>query len=275
MEIQKGEVVAIIGASGSGKSLLAHCILGILPENAMVAGEIIYKDKVLNNKEKALLRGKEIALIPQSVTYLDPLMRIDKQILGNRKDKRLLARQEELFDKLDLDKNVAKMFAHQLSGGMARRVLFVMALIDNPQLLIADEPTAGMHETQAITALNMLKDCSKEGKGVLLIIHDIELALKVADKIVVFYAGMTIEISNTSDFIKGEKHLRHPYTRALYRALPQNEFFANKQSQPKLNERKDKCVYYNNCDIRSNKCKNAMPEMRALRDGFVRCFNAT
>lgn len=225
--IYPGEIVAVVGPSGSGKSLLAHAVLGILPENASTSGSIKYKGKSLKSTNQVKLRGKEIALIPQSINSLDPLMKVGRQvrlgIMGVEKtDKKRI--QRHVFRKLGLKDEVENLYPFQLSGGMARRVLMATALVSNAELLIADEPTPGLDERALADTIKPISQLAKEGKGIVFITHDIETALNIADKIAVFYAGTVVEIASTEDFYEGSKALRHPFSKALWDALPQNHF---------------------------------------------------
>jgi peptide/nickel transport system ATP-binding protein len=232
LEINAGEVVAVVGASGSGKSLLAHAVLGILPQNAHVGGTMVFKGEPLTPERQANLRGREIALIPQSVSYLDPLMPVGAQVLRAARLSGLKATKaqqvvDRTFARYKLASSVKKLFPFQISGGMARRVLVATAAVGRADLVIADEPTPGLHPDVVLETLNHLRELALEGRGVILITHDIEAALQVADKVAVFYAGTTVEIAAASDFAQGAKALRHPYTQALWRSLPQNEFIGS------------------------------------------------
>lgn len=144
MTIHKGEVVAVVGASGSGKSLLADAVLGILPENAVCQGRLYYKGELLTSDRQRQLRGREISLIPQSINALDPLMKIGKQVQRAVKQGISKKSQRAIFDQFYLSKEIDNYYPFELSGGMARRVLAATALINNPDLIIADEPTPGL-----------------------------------------------------------------------------------------------------------------------------------
>lgn len=221
LRLNCGEILAIVGASGSGKSLLAHAVLGILPYNAMTSGEMRYRGAVLDTKRQEQLRGREIALIPQSVTYLDPLMRVGREVCG------LYGSPDDMaatFRRLHLEEKVQRLYPFQLSGGMARRVLFSTAVITDASLIIADEPTPGMDVKSAVEALQLLRELADAGKGVLLITHDIDLAVEVADNVAVFYEGRTVDMASAAAFHGDGAELVHPYTKALYHALPQNDF---------------------------------------------------
>lgn len=269
--VKKGEILAVIGSSGSGKSLLAHAILGVLPNNARVNGSIVYCGKKLNKEQQQKLRGKEISLVPQSVEYLDPLMQVGRQVMGVGGSK---VKQEAVFKKYGLGNLVKKMYPFQLSGGMARRVLVSTAVTCDARLIIADEPTPGLSKEMAQTAMGHFRSLADEGRGVMLITHDLDLAITFADRIAVLYAGATVEIANANDFKLGMDALRHPYTKALWQAMPQNGFRPMKGSQPYQENLPKGCLFAPRCPQRRQDCEQ-IPSMRPLRQGEVCCTYAT
>ena len=276
IDLYEGEILAVVGSSGSGKSLLAHAILGILPDNATTEGNIIYKGKTLTLKDKEKLRGREIVFIPQSVNFLDPLMKVSKQVkisIENKEEAN--KRQRKIFNRYGLDKKVDNFYPFELSGGMARKVLLSTALVSDCKVIIADEPTPGLDEKSLNEALKDFRNIADSGCAILMITHDIEAALKIADKIAVFYAGTTLEIANVNDFKGDGKNLRHPYSKALFNALPQNGFKPIKGSQPMPNELPKGCLFQDRCEYISEKCRLIRPNARMVRDGMVRCLNAT
>ena len=276
IDLYEGEILAVVGSSGSGKSLLAHAILGILPDNATTEGNIIYKGKSLTLKDKEKLRGREIVFIPQSVNFLDPLMKVSKQVkisIENKEEAN--KRQRKIFNKYGLDKKVDNLYPFELSGGMARKVLLSTALVSDCKVIIADEPTPGLDEKSLNESLKDFRNIADSGCAILMITHDIEAALKIADKIAVFYAGTTLEIANVNDFKGDGKNLRHPYSKALFNALPQNGFKPIKGSQPMPNELPKGCLFQDRCEYISEKCRLIRPNARMVRDGMVRCLNAT
>ena len=276
VDLYEGEILAVVGSSGSGKSLLAHAILGILPDNATTEGDIIYKGKKLNSKEKEKLRGSEIAFIPQSVNFLDPLMKVSKQVKISIKNKEKANKlQRNIFNKYKLDENIDNFYPFELSGGMARKVLLSTALVSNCKVIIADEPTPGLDEISLNEALQDFRNIADSGCAILMITHDIEAALKIADKIAVFYAGTTLEVANVSDFKGDGKNLRHPYSKALFNALPQNGFKPIKGSQPMPHELPKGCLFQDRCEYVSEECRVIRPNATVIRDGMVRCLNAT
>ena len=272
LTVRPGEVVAIAGSSGSGKSLLASAILGILPGNATVHGHLHYKGSQLTPARQAQLRGTEIALVPQSIAYLDPLMKVGKQADGHRKP-RPTEKRRKLFARFGLPEKTEQLYPFQLSGGMARRVLVSTALITDAQLIIADEPTPGMSLDQAMEALKLFRTLADEGRSVILITHDIDLAFAFADRVAVFYAGTTVEIAPAADFRTGPEALRHPYSQALWRALPQNGFEPVPGFQPYAGNLPKGCLYAPRCPYKTPECEQAVPPVRTIRDGEVRCYH--
>ncbi|MDR2300821.1 MAG: ABC transporter ATP-binding protein [Deltaproteobacteria bacterium] len=267
------ELVAVVGSSGSGKSLLAHTLLGILPSNCGASGAIKFMGEVLDKEKIAQLRGKQIVLVPQSVTYLDPLKKVGPQVRNDRNDQASLEAQEKLFDYYGLKRETAQLYPFELSGGMARRVLLSAAMMETPKLIIADEPTPGLHLSAAKKAMRHFRDFADEGNGVLLITHDLELALEVADKIAVFYAGTTVEVAPVKDFQSADT-LRHPYTKALWHALPQNGFQTYPGTQPYAGDDLKGCPFAQRCQTVSEACQGPIPS-RPIRGGLVRCHLAT
>lgn len=274
LTVHPGEIVAIAGSSGSGKSLLASAILGILPANATVHGQMRFRGKDLTPERQAELRGSQIALVPQSVAFLDPLMKVGAQADGHRKP-RPTQRRRGIWKKFDLPDKTERLYPFQLSGGMARRVLVSTALITDAELIIADEPTPGMSLDQALEALSMFRRMADEGRGVVLITHDIDLAIEFADRVAVFYAGTTVETAPAQDFKAGPEALRHPYSKALWNALPQNGFTPIDGFQPYAGNLPKGCLFAPRCPYKTAQCEEAAPPMRQLRGGEVRCYHDT
>ena len=215
-----GELTAVVGASGSGKSLLAHAILGILPYNCRMEGKISYQGEVLDETRLAGLRGNGISLIPQGVSYLDPLMRVGDQICGGRKDEATRAKCRQLLKRYGLDESVEKCYPFELSGGMARRVLMAAALMQEPRLIVADEPTPGLEAMTARHVIRHLKEMAQDGAAVLLITHDMGVVSHMADRVLVMYAGQIVEIGMAEEIFRDAWH---PYTWALLASMPDLE----------------------------------------------------
>lgn len=271
LRVDEGEILAVVGSSGSGKSLLASAIMGILPDNATVKGVMRYYGQELTVGLQKCLRGREMALVPQSVEYLDPLMKVGAQVVGVRGTKE---KQREAFKRYGLDEKAEQMYPFQLSGGMARRVLVSTAVTGDAKLIIADEPTPGMSKVMAEEAMSHFRALADEGRAIILITHDIDLAARYADRIAVFYAGMTVETTPVEDFRKGPSALRHPYTKALWEALPQNGFKAIPGTQPYADSLPGGCLFAPRCPYRTAECGEEIP-VRELRGGEVCCIHAS
>ena len=269
VEVKAGEMVAVVGSSGSGKSLLAHGVMGILPYNAQMGGTMWYRGEPHTKERIRKLRGKEILMVPQSLSYLDPLMKTGEQIRNGKKDEKSKKKLKEIFQRYHLKEEVEEKYPFELSGGMSRRILISTAMIEEPHLVIADEPTPGLDLAMAKRAMSHFRELADMGAGVLVITHDLELALEVADRIVVFYAGTTVEEANVSDF-QQESTLRHPYTKALWRALPQNGFQFIEGSQPYVKDMPEGCPFAPRCERCTEACKGEIP-YRSVRGGKVRC----
>lgn len=233
LSVHEGEVLAVVGASGSGKTVLADVLMGQYETNAEVTGSIWFDGVLQDAAGLARLRGHGVSLVPQGVASLDPLMRVGEQVRGlprgatrterSADAERRRARQRELFDSYGLAPEVERLYPHQLSGGMARRVLLMCALMESPRLIIADEPTPGLDLGLAVHALDDLRAFARSGGGVLLVTHDIELALRVADRVAVFLDGTVVEETGVESFASPEL-LRHPFSRALWHAMPERDF---------------------------------------------------
>ena len=233
--VHAGEIVAVVGASGSGKTLLADAVLGLFEPNATVTGRIWFDGERM---DAAGLRAHGLSLVPQSVSHLDPMMRVGKQVEGFANDlskAERKTRRAQLFERYGLGPEVARLYPHELSGGMARRVLLCCALMDSPRVIVADEPTPGLDLDLAVRALDDFRAFANEGNGVLLITHDIELALRVADRVAVFKDGTVVEETATASFADPGL-LRHPFTRELWHALPEHDFAVGESAGGKVSE---------------------------------------
>lgn len=272
LEIYPGQIVAVAGASGSGKSLLAHSILDILPYNSRREGVIRYDGNILTSERAEELRGREIVLVPQGVTYLDPLMKVGPQLWKGKKDRAAKERYCHALERYGMKPETEKLYPFELSGGMARRVLIASASAEKPRLIIADEPTPGLDARAAKRILGHFRELADEGAGILFITHDLELALAIADRVAVFYAGETIEEADAADFsdISG---LRHPFTKALWNAMPEHGFAPVPGSQPYPGQVRNGCLFAGQCTKCRSECLSSenIP-LQPYRGGRVRCL---
>ncbi|WP_303863682.1 ABC transporter ATP-binding protein [Alkalibaculum bacchi] len=265
-----GEILTIVGASGSGKSVLASAILGLLPGNAISSGEIIYDGKNVDKELLNKLRGEEITFIPQSISSLDPLVKVGKQVRNFASDDETIKKQRKIFKEYGLNRSVEKTYPFQLSGGMARRVLISTTVMKNPRLIIADEPTPGLDIQSAKKTMDYFKNYAKKDKAIILITHDIDLAIHYSDKLAIFYGGQIVEITKAKYFHQGIQYLKHPYTRALYRSLPTNGFKPIPGSQPIPDKDDQGCIFRDRCECKVQICDSSVNTQK-FEDEMVRC----
>ena len=199
-------------------------------------------------------------------------MKIGPQIRKGKKDQDSKVKVDRILEGYSLDKSVGNLYPFELSGGMNRRVLVSTAQMETPRLVIADEPTPGLEMKLAKRVMEHFRELADAGAGVLLITHDLELAIETADKIVVFYAGTTLEEANASDF-RSEETLRHPYSRALWRAMPQHGFHAIPGTQPYAAYVPEGCPFAPRCGRCTEDCKTPVP-WKEMKGGRVRCIHA-
>ncbi len=265
-----GEILTIVGSSGSGKSILAHGILGLLPDNAKVCGQMYYDGQLVDEELLKKLRGNEITFIPQSVSNLDPLVKIGKQVRKFSKEAKVIEKQRKIFEEYDLCKKSENLYPFQLSGGMARRTLISTSVMQEPRMIIADEPTPGLDVESAKKTMDYFRDFANENKAVILITHDIELAINYSDKVAIFYAGQIIEITKAKYFKKGVEYLRHPYTKALYESLPSNGFKPIEGLQPENVIYDQTCVFKDRCKYKKDLCDKKIKVLEFV-DEMVKC----
>nr|WP_217908794.1 ATP-binding cassette domain-containing protein [Halomonas maris] len=236
-----GEVHGVVGASGAGKSLLAYAIMGLLPTAARLNGQLAYQGKPLDEARQRQLRGRELALIPQSLNALDPLARTKRQVAwaaqrAGQSSRHALQSAQRALDHYQLDARAQQAYAHELSGGMARRVLTAMAHVSQARLVIADEPTVGLDPLQRQRVLDALRGLADQGKTVILITHDLRHALPIADRVTIMRDGQQVETASARAFHGSGASLASAYARALWLALPDNGFLSHAVSQAQPTE---------------------------------------
>jgi ABC-type dipeptide/oligopeptide/nickel transport system ATPase component len=229
LSIAPGESVGLVGESGSGKSATALAIMRLLPPQASTRGRILFQgDDLLTASDAAIrsIRGRHIAMIFQEpMTALNPVMRIGDQVAeavvahGGRKKDALNRAVDALRDVgiPDPDRR-AHSYPHQLSGGMRQRVMIAMAIVNRPQLLIADEPTTALDVTIQAQILELLADLRRRfNLAMLFISHDLAVVSQVTDRVAVMYAGSLVEVGSVRDIFTAPAH---PYTRGLLASVP-------------------------------------------------------
>ena len=275
LSVRPGEVVAVAGSSGSGKSLLASAILGLLPANATRTGEMRYKGEPLTQDRQKRLRGSEIALVPQSVQYLDPLMKVGPQADGHRSPRPVETRRR-LFSRLGLPEGTEKLYPFQLSGGMAQRVTIALAACSEARLLIADEPTTALDVTIQAQILDLLRNLkNKINSSIMLITHDLGVIAEMADYVVVMYAGRVVEKGTVQEIFANPSH---PYTIGLMASKPVigkkvDKLYSIPGKVPNPVNMPDYCYFRDRCEMRCPECDGKYPcEISLSETHKVSCY---
>jgi len=226
LEVRPGRVTAVVGESGCGKSVLALAMLGLLPAGTRTSGRIDHRGvDLLGAREAELraLRGRRIGLVPQSaVTHLNPVRTVGATVAESLRVHGLPADTDVvdgLLADVGLPAGTAGRYPHELSGGMAQRVLVAMTVALRPDVLVADEPTSALDPDSGRLVLRALADQARAGAAVLLITHDLVAAREVADAVAVMYAGRLLEVGPADRVLRAPVH---DYTQALLAALPEN-----------------------------------------------------
>ena len=228
--IEKGEILAIIGESGSGKSMTALSIIGLLPKDAKVSGEVLLEDRNLlglSESERRDIRGKRISMIFQEpMTSLNPVMKIGKQLeeplllhtnLSKEERRQIVYQKLEQAGLKDAEK-ICSYYPHQLSGGMRQRAMIAMALVCQPELMIADEPTTALDVIVQEQILKVLKKINQEEKtSILFISHSLKVVKDFCDRILVMQDGKIVEEGTPEQIFHAPKH---PYTQKLLDSIP-------------------------------------------------------
>ena len=297
-EVNRGETLAIVGESGSGKSVSSLAIMGLHNKaRTTITGEVFLHSQtgtteIISASDEAVrrLRGKEMAMIFQDpMSSLHPYYSIGAQIAeawmlhndGNKKDG--MARAIEMLDLVEIPSATkrAHEFPHQFSGGMRQRAMIAMALVNNPSLLIADEPTTALDVTVQAQILQLLQSMQKEfNMGVILITHDLGVVAEYADRVNVMYAGKIVEAAEVEDLYYRSMH---PYTLGLLRSIPRvdkiddHRLLAIDGTPPSLINLPHACAFAPRCEYQSrvagNLCLSSQPSLDVKANNHTsRCF---
>ena len=289
LRIEDREIVCLVGESGSGKTTVANPILRSLPPNAIILdGRVLFEGVDLLNMEEedmSKIRGRKINIVPQNPsTALNPILNIETQFCEFLKHKKGI-RERDRCREIAIDllgrvgiadpERVLKLYPHQLSGGMKQRVLIAIAISTSPRLLVADEPTSMLDATIQSQILDLLLDINRrEGLSMLLITHDLGVAMSACNRIYVMYAGEIVESGSTERVIS--KPL-HPYTIALI----DNAFLSFKSQgikravsgePPNLIDLPSGCRFSSRCPMAFDKCVKERPNLVQRGIDSVRCF---
>jgi len=284
-----GEILGIVGETGAGKSLSAHAVMGLLrPPARLIGGTIRFAGRELASladAERRALRGREMAIVVQNAkSSLDALCRIGDQLVRLYRAHRggckaaARARALEIMAAVGIPDPERRMRAwpHELSGGMAQRVLIAMALVNRPRLVIADEPTTGLDVTVQAQVLDTLRDLVRaNGMSAIIITHDLGVVAHYCDRMAVMFAGTIVEQGRVPDVFRQQ---RHPYTRALISATPKriaaHGFGQVGGTPPDLYNLPEGCLYRDRCARASGLCTSAPPLIGIGAGHGVLCHHA-
>ena len=286
--MNKGERLGIVGETGCGKSVTALSIMGLIEQpGEIIEGDILFGDKLLTSmKETSLIniRGKEISMIFQEPNAaLNPVMKVGFQIAesiskvkNKKKVKEVYAEVRRMLEIAGLDwERTINLYPHELSGGMAQRVMIAMALSSNPKLLIADEPTSALDVTIQAQILELLDELVKKfGNAVILITHNMGVAAEFCDKMAVMYAGNMVEYARTTNIFENP---HHPYTRGLLKAVPKigrtDELQSIQGIVPDLVNPPSGCRFHPRCKHAMDICRKDFPPLVEIKsDHYVACY---
>ncbi len=286
--IPKGKTVGIVGESGCGKSMTAMSIMGLLPNTTHIEeGKILFQDMdltKLNPKELRKITGDKISIIFQEpMTSLNPVIQVGKQvreaILLHEKVSKEEAKQRviEIFRQVGIPEPERRYnaYPHQLSGGLRQRVMIGMAMVCNPDLLIADEPTTALDVTIEAQILHLMRQLQKDkGTSIMMITHNLGVVAEICDQVYVMYAGKVVESAEVHELFQNPKH---PYTQGLLGALPKMDSRQRLNSidgmVPTLKDMPTGCRFAPRCPMATQKCREEQPALVDVTAGHqVRCF---
>lgn len=286
--LNSGEILAIVGESGSGKSVTSLSIMGLVDDNAVVSGEILYRDQNLANlSDKAMreIRGNKISMIFQEpMTSLNPVQRIGVQLveiicahneIGKEEARTQAIQMLEMVGIPSPEKRIDD-YPHNMSGGMRQRVMIAMALACRPDILIADEPTTALDVTIQAQILDLLRQLQQKlGMSTLLITHDLGVVSETADRVIVMYCGRILESARVEDLFAEP---RHPYTIGLLNSIPRldqdvERLYMIDGMVPDPNAMPPGCPFSDRCPKVMDRCREAVPALHDEGDSrAVRCF---
>lgn len=286
--IPKGKTVGIVGESGCGKSMTAMSVMGLLPNTTHIEeGKILFQDMdltKLNPKELRKITGDKISIIFQEpMTSLNPVIQVGKQvreaILLHEKISKEEAKQRviEIFRQVGIPEPERRYnaYPHQLSGGLRQRVMIGMAMVCNPDLLIADEPTTALDVTIEAQILHLMRQLQKDkGTSIMMITHNLGVVAEICDQVYVMYAGKVVESAEVHELFQNPKH---PYTQGLLGALPKMDSRQRLNSidgmVPTLKDMPTGCRFAPRCPMATQKCREEQPALvDVTAEHQVRCF---
>lgn len=289
--VNEGEVLGIVGESGCGKSVTSLSIMGLVPSppGKIVGGEILFEGKDLigmSERQMRRVRGKDIAMIFQEpMTSLNPLFTIGNQmieaVLIHEKKwskKQAIERAVEMLELVGLPRarDMMRDYPHQLSGGMRQRVMIAMALVCDPKVLIADEPTTALDVTIQAQILKLMRELNTRlNTAVLLITHDLGVVAETCERVIVMYSGQIIEEASVKEIFENPQH---PYTKGLIQSVPdmrykKDRLYSISGNVPRPGTIEKGCRFAERCEFAFDRCLQEDPELYEISEAHMaRCF---
>ena len=282
LDLAPGEILGVVGESGSGKSVTFLGMLGLLPKSAKITGSAKIEDTELvgaSTKSMRSIRGQRVSMIFQDpLSALNPVHRVGDQIVEMIRSHQDVSKKSAAASAVDLlgtvgipqPKQRAEQYPHEFSGGMRQRVMIAMAIANDPQVLIADEPTTALDVTVQAQILEVIDDLRAQmGMAVVMITHDLGVIARVADRVQVMYAGRVVERTNVESLFSNPTH---PYTEGLLRSIPllgHQRLLPIPGSPPNMLRPPSGCAFRPRCPYALDECAGDVPELRARRPGGV------
>ena len=289
LDLRAGETLGVVGESGSGKTVTSLSILRLVPPpGRIVGGEILFEGRnlaALPEAELRAIRGKQISMVFQDpMSSLNPFLTIGEQVAETLRVHEPLSRREalrraaEVLGKVGIPDPASRLgeYPHRFSGGMRQRVMIAMALVANPKVLIADEPTTALDVTIQAQVLDLFERIKSEFKtSILLITHNLGIVAGIADHVAVMYAGRVVEYAPTEELFANPSH---PYTLALLKAVPRPGDVSQTiapipGAPPDLMRLPPGCSFYDRCPFREDRCREEAPPLEPVAaEHLARCW---
>ena len=290
LTLREGETLGLVGETGAGKTTLARSIMGLIqcPPGKIVSGKILYRGEdllTMKEKHRQSIRGKEISMIFQDpMTSLNPVTTVGDQIaeavMAHEKigKKKAWEKALEMLETVGISRERANDYPHQFSGGMKQRVIIAIALVLNPKILLADEPTTALDVTIQAQVLDTIQALRKKlDMSMILITHDLGIVAQTCEQVAIIYGGEVVEYADIFTIFENRMH---PYTQGLFNSIPKlnedvNRLVPIEGLMPDPTNLPTGCKFCTRCQYATDRCREEHPEMIDVGNGhLVRCFRA-
>ena len=290
LTLREGETLGLVGETGAGKTTLARSIMGLIqcPPGKIVSGKILYRGEdllTMKEKHRQSIRGKEISMIFQDpMTSLNPVTTVGDQIaeavMAHEKISKKQAWEKalEMLETVGINRERASDYPHQFSGGMKQRVIIAIALVLNPKILLADEPTTALDVTIQAQVLDTIQALRKKlDMSMILITHDLGIVAQTCEQVAIIYGGEVVEYADVFTIFENRMH---PYTQGLFNSIPKlnedvNRLVPIEGLMPDPTNLPTGCKFCTRCQYATDRCREEHPEMIDVGNGhLVRCFRA-